>query len=65
MLRKVAIGMVVLVAPPLTLAQAVAEVGEHYWYKAAIVAFTWTLGVAVGTVLSSDIKSEDEHDEQD
>jgi hypothetical protein len=61
MLRKLAIGVVVLVAPPLTLAQAVNDTSE-YWLKVAIVVFAWTLGVGVGTVLSGDIRGRDEQD---
>jgi hypothetical protein len=63
-LRKIAIYAVVLVLPPLTLAQTVNDIDE-YWLKAAIVAFAWTLGVGVGTVLPSDVGSEDGRDEQD
>jgi hypothetical protein len=64
MLKKAVICAVVLVAPPLTLAQTVNDT-DLYWLKVAIVAFTWTLGVGVGTVLSSDLGSEEERDDQD
>jgi hypothetical protein len=64
MFRKAAIYAVVLVVPPLTLAQTVNDTNE-YWLKAAIVAFTWTLGVGIGSVLSSDMGREEERDEQD
>jgi hypothetical protein len=63
-LRKVAICAVVLVAPPLTLAQTVNDTDKH-WLRAAIVAFTWTLGAGVGTVLSSDLGSKEERENQD
>ena len=46
------------------LAQTVDDTGE-YWLKVLIVAFTWTLGVVVGSVLSKDIGREEERDEQD
>ena len=55
---------VVLVAPPLTLAQTINDT-EKPWLRAAIVAFAWTLGVGVGTVLSSDLGREEERDDQD
>jgi hypothetical protein len=64
MLRKVTIYAVVLVAPPLTLAQTVNDTGEH-WLRAAIVAFTWTLGVGVGTILSRDLRPDEEQDNED
>jgi hypothetical protein len=64
MFRKVAMGAVLLVTPPLTLALAVNDTAE-YWLRAAIVVFTWTLGVALGTVLSSDIGSKQERGDQD
>jgi hypothetical protein len=63
MLRKAAICAVILVVPPLTLVQTINDTDE-YWLKATIVAFTWTLGVGVGCVLSSDIGSGEERDEQ-
>ena len=64
MLRRVAMGAVLLVAPPLTLALAVNDTYE-YWLRAAIVVFTWTLGVGLGTVLSGDIGSNEERGDQD
>jgi len=64
LLRKVAIGTVLLVLPPLTLAQAVNDTGE-YWLKVAIVAFTWTLGVGVGSVLARDLGRADERNTQE
>lgn len=64
MLRKVAICAVVLVAPALTLAQGVNDTNE-YWLKVAIVALTWSLGVGVGSVLSSDLERKEERDDQD
>jgi hypothetical protein len=64
MFRRVAICVVVLVAPPLTLAQTINDT-EKPWLKAAIVALAWTLGVGVGTVLSSDLGREEERDDQD
>ncbi len=62
MLRRVGIAAALLVVPPLTFAQAVNDT-EKYWFKVAIVAFVWTLGVGIGTVLSSDIGSEDERED--
>jgi type 1 glutamine amidotransferase len=64
MLRRVAMCAVVLVAPPLTLAQTINDT-EKPWLRAAIVALTWTLGAGVGTVLSSDLGREEERDDQD
>lgn len=64
MLRRVAICAVVLVAPPLTLAQTINDT-EKPWLRAAIVALAWTLGAGVGTVLSSDLGREEERDDQD
>jgi hypothetical protein len=61
MLRKAAMSVVLLVLPPLALLQALGHTPAH-WLKVAIVVFTWTLGVAVGTVLSGDIRSQDESD---
>jgi hypothetical protein len=62
--RKAVIYAVVLVVPPLTLAQTVNDTDE-YWLKVLIVAFTWTLGVVVGSVLSKDIRRKKEQNEQD
>ena len=64
MFRKVAIYVVVLVVPPFTLAQTVNDTDE-YWLKVAIVAFTWTLGVGIGSVLSNDMEREEQRDDQD
>jgi hypothetical protein len=61
-LRKVAICVVVLVAPPLTLAQTVNDT-EKPWLRAAIVGFTWTLGAGVGSVISSDLRESEEEPE--
>ena len=58
-LRKAAMYAVLLVIPPLTLIQALDDATGH-WLKVAIVAFIWTLGVGVGTVLSGDIGRRDE-----
>ena len=55
---------VVLVAAPLTLAQTVDDTDNH-WLRVAIVAFTWTLGVGIGTVLRSDLRSKEERENQD
>jgi hypothetical protein len=57
--KKVALGAVLLVAPPLALAQAVNDTTD-YWLKVAIVALVWVLGVGLGTVLSGDMGSKDE-----
>jgi hypothetical protein len=59
MLRKAAMGAVLLVVPPLTLIQALDDATGH-WLKVLIVLFIWTLGVGVGIVLSGDIGSRDE-----
>ena len=59
MLRKVAMGAVLLVIPPLTLIEALDDATVH-WHKVAIAALIWTLGVGVGTVLSRDIASPEE-----
>ena len=64
MLKRVAMGAILLVAPPLVLALTVNDTAE-YWLRAAIVVFTWTLGVALGTVLSGDIGSKQERGDQD
>jgi type 1 glutamine amidotransferase len=64
MLRRVAMCAVVLVAPPLALAQTINDT-EKPWLRAAIVALAWTLGAGVGTVLSSDLGREEERDDQD
>jgi hypothetical protein len=60
-LRKAAMCAVLLLIVPLTLIQALDDAHGH-WLKVAIVAFIWTLGVGVGTVLSGDLGSEDESD---
>jgi hypothetical protein len=59
MLRKAAMGAVLLVVVPLTLIQALGDATGH-WLKVVIVLFIWTLGVGVGSVLSEDIRSRDE-----
>ena len=53
--------VVLLVIPPLTLIQALDDAHSH-WLEVAIVAFIWTLGVGVGTVLSGDIGRRDERE---
>ncbi len=60
MLRKAAMGAVLLVIVPLILLQALHDATGHYWLKVVIVLFIWTLGVGVGSVLSEDIRSRDE-----
>ena len=59
-----AMGAVLLVIPPLVLIQALDDATGH-WLKVAIVAFIWTLGVGVGTVLSRDIGSRHESKTRD
>ena len=64
MLKKAAMGAVLLVIPPLALIQALDDATGH-WLKVAIVLFIWTLGVAVGTVVSGDLGSQEESEPTD
>jgi len=64
MLRKAAMGAVLLVVPPFALIQALHDATGR-WLKVAIVAFIWTLGVGVGTVLSGDLRNQEESETRD